>query len=79
MEGFGKWDSHSLAISETLSRTLTDTCPWTAVLSDDKRRARIAAIQTILTLVAYEGRDDDAIEALDQGIVGAPSSLTNLA
>jgi polyphosphate kinase 2 (PPK2 family) len=79
VEGLGKWDSYSQAIGETLSRTHTDTCPWTVVRNDDKRRARIAAIQTILTRVTYEGRDDDAIDQIDQGIIGAPSSLTNLA
>ena len=62
-----------------MSRTHTDTCPWTVVRSDDKPRARIAAIQTILTRVTYEGRNYDAIDQIDQGIIGAPSSLTNLA
>ena len=79
VEGLGKWDSYSKAIGETLSRTHTDTCPWTVVRSDDKRRARIAAIQTILTCVTYEGRDDHALGPIDQGIIGASSSLTNLA
>lgn len=79
LEGLGKWDSYSQAIGETLSRTHTDTCPWTVVRSDDKPRARIAAIQTILTRVTYEGRNYDAIDQIDQGIIGAPSSLTNLA
>ena len=79
VKGLEKWDSYSKAIGETLSLTHADTCPWTVVRSDDKRRARIAAIQTILSRVPYTGRDDDAIGTLDQGIVGTPSSLTNLA
>ena len=46
--------------------------PWTVILSDDKLRARIAAVQTVLEAVDYKGRDKDAIGKLDGKIAGGP-------
>ena len=43
------------------------------ILSDDKRRARIAAIQTILAAVPYEGRDLALIGTPDPAICGGPN------
>jgi len=40
------------------------------IRSDDKDRARIGAIQTVLNAVAYKGKDRDAIGAIDKKIVG---------
>jgi polyphosphate kinase len=57
VEGLAKWDAYSEAITETLKRSHTTTAPWTVILSDDKKRARIAAIQHILHQVDYAGRD----------------------
>jgi hypothetical protein len=41
-------------------------------LSDDKKRARIAAIQTILSAVDYAGKDAGAIGKVDAKICGGP-------
>ena len=49
--------------------------PWTVIRSDDKRRARIAAIQTILNAVDYTGKDEKAIGRLDPKIDGGPEIL----
>ena len=56
-----------------MERTSLDTAPWTVILSDDKRRARIAAIQTILAAVPYEGRDLALIGTPDPAICGGPN------
>ena len=42
------------------------------ILSDDKKRARIAAIQTILSAVDYAGKDMKAIDKVDDNICGGP-------
>ena len=42
------------------------------ILSDDKKRARIAAIQTILGSVDYAGKDQGAIGKIDGKICGGP-------
>lgn len=72
VDGLGKWDEYTDAITETLARTHTPAAPWTVIRSDDKRRARIAAIQTVLRSVDYPGRDDKAIGYPDPKIVGGP-------
>ncbi len=48
VDGLPKWDDYCKAIDETMERTHFKHAPWTVILSDDKKRARIAAIQTIL-------------------------------
>ena len=46
--------------------------PWTVILSDDKKRARIAAIQTLLHQIDYEGRDLMQVGVIDTAICGGP-------
>lgn len=72
VEGLKKWDAYTAAIGETLKRTHTPETPWTVVRSDDKRRARIAAIQTVLSQLDYSGKDTDAIGKIDPDIAGGP-------
>ncbi|WP_273500379.1 polyphosphate kinase 2 [Paracoccus sphaerophysae] len=75
VEGLAKWDEYTVAIRETLSLTHTPVAPWTVIRSDDKRRARIAAIQTVLSRVDYSGKDPDAVGRIDAQIVGGPEML----
>ena len=70
VDGLGKWDEYSEAIRDTLRQSHTPAAPWTVVLSDDKRRARIAAIQTILDAVDYAGKDKKAIGTRDPRVSG---------
>jgi polyphosphate kinase len=72
IEGLGKWDEYSAAIDETMEKSHFVYAPWTVILSDDKRRARIAAIQTILRSVEFEGRDLDLIGVPDPAVCGGP-------
>lgn len=75
VEGLAKWDAYTAAIRETLSLSHTPVAPWTVIRSDDKRRARIAAIQTVLSRVDYAGKDKDAIGQIDPLIAGGPEML----
>ena len=72
IEGLEKWESYCSAIDETMARSHFDFAPWTVILSDDKKRARIAAVQTILTSVDYTGRNLSVIGAPDPAICGGP-------
>ena len=72
IDGLGKWDAYCAAIDETMARSHFDFAPWTVILSDDKKRARIAAVQTILRAVDYEGRDLEGIGTPDPAICGGP-------
>ncbi len=67
--GLSKWDAYTDAIDETLSKTNSDHAPWTMIRSDDKKRARVNAIRSVLENLDYPGRD---IDAIDDKIVGGP-------
>lgn len=72
VDGLAKWDDYCKAIDETMQKTNFKHAPWTVILSDDKKRARIAAIQTILSAVDYAGKDAKAIGKADEKICGGP-------
>jgi len=72
VDGLAKWDAYCAAIDETMERTHFKHAPWTVILSDDKKRARIAAIQTLLGAVHYAGKDPKAIGKIDGKICGGP-------
>ena len=72
VDGLAKWDDYSKAIDETMQKTNFKHSPWTVILSDDKKRARIAAIQTILSAVDYAGKDAKVIGKADDKICGGP-------
>jgi len=72
IEGLGKWDTYSDAIDKTMKISHFPYAPWTMILSDDKPRARIAAIQTLLSAVDYKGKDEAAIGAVDRAICAGP-------
>ena len=75
VDGLAKWDDYTHAIRDTLNRSHSPIAPWTVILSDDKRRARLAAIQTILNAVDFAGKDADAIGIPDPAITGGPELL----
>lgn len=72
VEGLKRWDTYSDAIKETFQRSHTDHAPWTIIRSDDKNRARIAAMQTVLSAIPYAEKDSDIACAPDPAICGGP-------
>ena len=72
VEGLKKWDAYSDAIRETLTKTHTDHAPWTIVRSDDKRRARIGAIRSVLAQLDYARKDMKALGKVDPKVCGGP-------
>ena len=70
VEGLKKWDAYTDAIAETFDRSHTDHAPWTVIRSDDKKRARLAAIRTVLAGLDYVGKGD--VAAPDRKICGGP-------
>ncbi len=72
VEGLKKWDAYSDAIRETFAKTHTDHAPWTIVRSDDKRRARINAIRSVLTQLDYARKDIKALGQVDPNVCGGP-------
>lgn len=72
VDGLAKWDDYTAAIRETFGRTHTVHAPWTVVLADDKKRARIEVIRKILSSVDYRGRDNAVVGLPDARVVGGP-------
>ncbi|MEP3440204.1 MAG: polyphosphate kinase 2 [Sulfitobacter sp.] len=72
VKGLSLWDAYSDAIKDTLDRSHSDIAPWTIVRSDDKRRARLNAIRTVLHHFDYTYKDIDAIGTVDNAICGGP-------
>lgn len=72
VEGLGKWDAYTQAIGAMFERSHFDFAPWTVIRSDDKYRARIAAIQRLLLAFDYDRKDADAVGAPDPQIMGGP-------
>lgn len=73
VEGLNRWDAYTAAIGETFERSHNEAAPWTVVRSDDKRRARIAAIRAVLSGIDYAGKDPKAVTAPDAKICGGPA------
>lgn len=72
VEGLNRWDAYTAAISDTLKRSHSPVTPWTVVRSDDKRRARLNAIRTVLHGLDYARKDHGAIGAIDPSVCGGP-------
>jgi polyphosphate kinase 2 len=75
IDGLAKWKEYSAAISDTMVRSNFTYAPWTVILSDDKLRARIAAIQTVLNAMDYDGKDTSLIGAIDPKVCGGPALM----
>jgi len=74
VEGMKQWDAYSAAIQETLTRTHTEQSPWHIIRSDDKRRARLAALRLLLTGLDYTQKDEKALGVPDPKICGGPDN-----
>jgi polyphosphate kinase 2 len=71
----GKWDAYTEAKVRMFRRTDTRHAPWTVVKSNDKKRARLEAMRSLLSRFDYTGKDPEAVGRPDPLIVGAPASL----
>ena len=57
IEALGRWDAYTKARDAMFAATDTDCAPWTVIDADEKRRARLAVMRTILGAVDYDGKD----------------------
>jgi len=73
--GMEKWDDYTKMRDLMLERTHSEHAPWTVVLANDKRRARLAVIRRLLLSIPYDGRQPHRIGGEDQAIIGAPSAV----
>ena len=69
LKALEQWDAYTEARNEMLPATDSAHAPWTIVRANDKKRARIGIIQTVLSAMEYAGKDEEAIGAIDGKIV----------
>ncbi|KAA2316889.1 polyphosphate kinase 2 [Pseudooceanicola sediminis] len=72
VNGLPKWQEYSKAIAETFLRTHAPFAPWTVIRSDDKRRARLAAIRKVVSALDYDRKSAASIGPIDTKICGGP-------
>ncbi|MEL6478188.1 MAG: polyphosphate kinase 2 [Pseudomonadota bacterium] len=77
VNSLSQWDSYSEAIQEMFQRSHLPQAPWTVIRSDDKRRARIAAIQAVLSDLPYTHKLTEVARVPDPEIAGGPGLLDN--
>ncbi len=75
VKGLSKWDEYSSAISEMFTHSHTDESPWNVIRSDDKRRARLAAMRLVLSKFDYIEKDQTVLSADISKICGTPSLM----
>lgn len=69
------WDAYTAAKVEMFRATDTAHAPWTVVKSNDKRRARLEAMRSLLWRVPYARKDEESAGLPDPLIVGAADTL----
>jgi len=67
-----KWDSYTDAAHRMLKDTSTAQAPWHVVLANDKLRARLEIMRTVLHAIDYEGKDAKAVGEVDDKLVLEP-------
>lgn len=72
VEGLSRWDAYSDAIRETFAASHRPHAPWTLIRADDKYRARLAAIESVLSGIDYAGKTPAVAHAPDPKIAGGP-------
>ncbi|MGR3465337.1 polyphosphate kinase 2 [Limimaricola sp.] len=72
VEGLRKWDAYTRHIATMFERTDFGGAPWTVIRGDDKRRARVNAIRSVLSRLDYPDKDAQAVCDLDLKIAGGP-------
>src|SRR5262249_59682145 len=73
-----KWDAYTEAKVTMFRRTDTPEAPWTVVRSNDKKRARIEAMRSVLAGIEYDRKDYEAVGRPDPLIIGAPADMREL-
>lgn len=70
-----KWDDYTAAKVAMFRATDTEHAPWTVVKSNDKKRARVEAMRSVLARFPYTDRDDEIVGQPDPKIIGAAANL----
>ncbi|MBP2358862.1 MULTISPECIES: polyphosphate kinase 2 [Streptomyces] len=75
VDSLDRWDDYTMAKIHMFRATDTGHAPWTVVKSNDKRRARLEAMRSLLARIDYTPKDADAVGAPDPLVVGPAATL----
>jgi polyphosphate kinase 2 len=78
LAAMARFDDYTAAKDEMLRFTHTSIAPWTVILANDQRRARLEAIRAVLHAIDYKDKDPDAVGKPDATIVGAGPKFNDL-
>ena len=70
LKALDKWDEYTAARDRMLAATDTDVAPWTIVRANDRRRARLEIIRSVLRRLDYGGKNPNVSMAPDPQIIG---------
>ena len=76
LEALRLWDAYQQARDDMLAATDSTHAPWTVILANDKKRARLNLIRHVLNRLAYTDKNEDVIGTADPRIaMGARTFL----
>jgi polyphosphate kinase 2 len=73
-----KWDAYTSAKVTMFERTHTPEAPWTVIKSNDKKRARLGAMRSLLVGIDYDRKDPGVVGQPEPLIIGAPADMREL-
>ncbi|MEZ0114482.1 polyphosphate kinase 2 [Catenulispora sp. EB89] len=71
-----RWQQYTDAKEAMFFYTDTADAPWTVIKSNDKKRARLAAMQHVLSLFPYANKDTEIAQTPDPQILGSAALLS---
>lgn len=72
-----RWDEYTAAKEAMFATTDTAVAPWTVVKSNDKKRARLAAMRHVLHQFPYPGKDNTLATAPIRSSSAPPARWSN--
>ena len=72
-----KWNSYTQAKEAMFFYTDTADAPWTVIKSDDKKRARVAAMQFFLSRLDYPDKDQEVVTGPDPLIAESATAVVS--
>ena len=77
LASLNKWGAYTEAKEAMFFYTDTADAPWTVIKSDDKKRARIAAMQHFLSRLPYPDKDTSVVTGPDPLIAGPATQVVS--
>lgn len=70
-----RWSAYSAARDRMFEATDTDVVPWTVIQCNDKRHARLSAMQVVLSALPYPGKDREVVTGPDPRVTGRAADV----